>query len=137
MTHLQKKILLVEDNEMVSMVHLQALESFGFLSTHASNGEEAIQFAEKSEIDLVIMDIDLGEGMNGLETAKRIQKSKDVPILFFSSHNEKEIVEKARDISRYGYVTKGSGLPVLKTSIDVALGFHDTEKKLSHFLTSK
>ncbi len=134
MTISPKKILLVEDDCLISLINLKALDNFGFLSIHASNGEEAIQFAETSDFDLVLMDIDLGEGINGLEAACAIQKRKDVPILFLSSHQEHEIVEKARCISRYGYVTKGSGLSVLRTSIEVALGVHESEKKVKQFL---
>lgn len=59
--------------------------------------------------DLVLMDIDLGDGMDGTEAARQILLRRNVPIAFLTSHMEKEYVDRAKAISSYGYVVKDTG----------------------------
>ncbi len=66
------------------------------------------------------MDIDLGAGINGTEAAKQILAVRNIPVVFLTSHSEREMVEKVRGITRYGYVIKNSGDFVLQSSIDMA-----------------
>jgi len=51
------------------------------------------------EIDLVLMDIDLGKGINGIQTAEKILQIKELPIIFLSSHIEDEIIKKTERVS--------------------------------------
>ena len=64
-----KTILLVEDEIIIAMMEIKQLEKEGYLVIHAANGEEAIDIVSKTPIDLILMDIDLGKGMDGTETA--------------------------------------------------------------------
>jgi|GEM_PF-3840378 len=52
------------------------------------------------------MDIELREGMDGAQTARIILQFADIPIVFFTAYTEKEIVEKIRSVTGYGYVLK-------------------------------
>jgi PAS domain S-box-containing protein len=76
------------------------------------------------------MDIDLGSGMDGTETARLILKINDTPILFLSSHMEPEIVERTEKITNYGYVVKSSVFTVLDASIKMAFKLFDAHKKV-------
>ncbi len=72
-------------------------------------------------MDLILMDIDLGDNkMDGTETAKLILEKYDLPIIFFTSHTEKEYVDRVKQITGYGYVLKSSGEYVLMESINTA-----------------
>jgi hypothetical protein len=71
-------------------------------------------------ISLVLMDIDLGSGMDGTETARSILEHHDLPIVFLTSHAEKEYVDRVEKITSYGYVLKNSGEFVLIESINMA-----------------
>ena len=72
-----------------------SLKNFGYNVVLVNTAEKAIEvFQGQSEIDLVLMDIDLGEGMDGTQAAEIILKKRDIPILFLSSHTETDIVEK-------------------------------------------
>ncbi|TVQ96086.1 MAG: PAS domain S-box protein, partial [Spirochaetaceae bacterium] len=89
--------------------------------------------------DLVLMDINLGRGIDGTEAAERIVRERDVPILFLSSHTEPEVVEKTERISSYGYVVKSSTPTVLVASIKMAFKLHaakqsviDAERIIQH-----
>ncbi len=118
----QKTILLVEDEVLIALMETQQLESEGYHVIHALSGEEAIErlCVQKEAAGLVLMDIDLGEGMDGTETAREILKTQDLPLVFLSSHMEKEIVERTEKITSYGYVVKNLNITVLDASIKMA-----------------
>lgn len=118
----QKTILLVEDETFTALIQKKRLEKERYRVLHAESGEKAIQIAREhdDEVDLILMDIDLGPGMDGTEAAREILKMREVPVLFVSSHTEKELVEKTEEISSYGYVVKDSSFTVLDASIKMA-----------------
>ena len=69
----ERKILLVEDEALIAMSERMILEQNGYDVTVAHSGPAAIEvFAEDQDIDLVLMDIDLGSGMDGTEAAQAI-----------------------------------------------------------------
>ena len=87
----------------------------------ANCGEKAVEIvASNLGIDLVLMDIDLGKGMDGTQAAEKILSGNDLPIVFLSSHTESEIVAKTEKITSYGYVVKNSSITVLDASIKMA-----------------
>ena len=76
----------------------------------ALTGEEAVEKVSGGRCpDLILMYIELGKGMDGALAARTIQQFRDVPVVFLTAHTEKEIVEKIRTITGYGYVLKGAG----------------------------
>ena len=116
-----KKILLVEDEAVIAMAGAAALRGFGYRVSIAVDGESAVEAATGAEeLDLVLMDIDLGEGIDGTEAARRILADRDLPIVFLSSHAEEAYVERVREITRYGYIIKNSGDFVLRSSVEMA-----------------
>src|SRR5690606_5830222 len=121
-----KTILLVEDMAIIAMAEANILKKNGFEVIIAYNGKEAVAIAMKNrELDLILMDIDLGRGMDGTEAAQKILQNREVPIVFLSNHTEKEIVEKTEKITSYGYVVKNSGETVLLASIKMAFKLFD------------
>lgn len=131
MVETHKTVLLVEDEAIVALVERRQLEKIGYTVHHVFNGEQAIELIAKSEIkpDIVLMDIDLGRGIDGTVTAQRILQHRDLPIVFLSSHTEPEIVEKTEKITSYGYVVKNSGITVLSTSIKMAFRLFEAKKR--------
>ncbi len=122
----KKTILLVEDEVIIAMKEIKLLEKEGYRVIHSISGEDAFDIIciRKEPIDLILMDIDLGKGMDGTMAAQEILKSHDIPVVFLSSHTEKEIVEKTEKITSYGYVVKNSGITVLDASIKMAFKLH-------------
>ncbi len=82
------------------------------------------------------MDIDLGRGIDGTETARQILSVKNIPIVFHTSHSEREMVEKVKGITRYSYVIKSSGDFVLQSSIEMALELFDAHKNFEKTVKS-
>ncbi len=103
------------------MAESEILRNFGYDVVMASGGEEAVGLATRDRgIGLALMDIDLGAGIDGPETARRILERRDIPIVFLSSHDEESYVDRAHEITRYGYVLKNSGPFVLRSTIETA-----------------
>ena len=125
------RILLVEDEVLIAMSEAEELTKFGYDVVTVRRGESALAAVETDEgIDLVLMDIDLGQGMDGPQTAERILAVRDLPIVFLSCHTEPEIVEKTERITSYGYIVKNSSFTVYDASIKMALRLFDANRKL-------
>src|SRR6056297_315730 len=130
---MSKKILLVEDQALIAMAEAKLLKSYGYVVVTAYNGEDSITAVESEpEISLVLMDLDLGQGMDGTEAAEGILKTHDLPIVFLTSHSEKEYVDKVKTITSYGYVLKNSGEFVIRESIQMAFQLFDSHKQLEN-----
>lgn len=138
-------ILLVEDEAIIALAGKNTLEGFGYGVALARSGEAAVETALRSgtPIDLILMDIDLGPGMDGTEAARRILAERNLPIVFLTAHSEREQVLKVRGLTRYGYVIKNSGDFVLQTSIEMAFelfraheSLRDQEARLATLLNT-
>ncbi|MGV8122298.1 MAG: PAS domain S-box protein [Candidatus Xenobiia bacterium LiM19] len=126
-----KKLLIVEDDMIAAAVESQTLRQLGYEVITAGSAQEAINKIDTDRsIDLVLMDIDLGIGMNGPDAAKQILARRRVPIIFLTSHSEQELMENVRGITRYGYVIKNSGDFVLKSSIEMAFELFNAHESL-------
>jgi len=126
----EKMILLVEDEAIIAMNEERMLRGEGYGVVLAFNGENAISIADTQPIDLILMDIDLGKGMDGTAAAQQILSKHDIPILFLSSHTSPEMVEKTEKITSYGYVVKNTGITVLAASIKMAFKLHAARRDL-------
>ena len=129
-----KTILLVEDEALIAINEKRQLEKEGYQVLHVMNGEDAVETVSTNNppINLILMDINLGSGMDGTQTAQQILQKHDIPVVFLSSHTEKEVVEKTEKITSYGYVVKHSGITVLDASIKMAFKLHKADKELRH-----
>ncbi len=128
----KKTLLLVEDDELLAMTETRWLNKAGYQVIHVVNGEKSIEFVREGKypIDLILMDINLGSGIDGTEAAQEILRDHDIPLLFLSSRTDHEIVEKTERIPSYGYVVKNPNDSVLLASIKMALKLHDAGKEL-------
>ena len=71
-----KNLLLVEDEAITAKVQKKELENYGYSVQNVSNGEDAVEKAldATANIDLILMDIELGAGIDGTEAARKILK---------------------------------------------------------------
>ena len=118
---LPSKILLVEDEALIALDEAKTLERYGFQITIATYPQQAIDIVNEHPVDMVLMDIDLGRGeIDGTQTAEIILEKHNLPIIFLTSHAEREYVKKVKGITRYGYVIKNSGEFVLIEAVTMA-----------------
>jgi len=126
-----KKILLVEDEAIIALSEARLLKKHNFIVDTALSGEDAVDMVKSDpEISLVLMDINLGKGMDGTAAAADILEIRDLPIIFLTSHSEKQYVDRVEQISGYGYVLKNSGEFVLIESIRMAYKLFDASSKI-------
>ena len=103
---LNKRILLVDDeSELLNMV-LSILIEYGFQNVRtAKSVKEAIEEAEKSHPELVILDVMLPDG-NGFDLMEQLKKSGDYPILFLTACGEDDDKFKGFGLGADDYMIK-------------------------------
>jgi CheY-like chemotaxis protein len=117
---MEKKILLVEDEEGLRLLYQQELEEEGYRVLTAKNGKEAIQRLQEEKPDLIILDIVMPV-MDGIETLGRIVgKERKIPIILNTSYPDyrQDFLSWAAD----AYVTKSDDLTELKDRVRELLG---------------
>ncbi|HUW40655.1 MAG TPA: PAS domain S-box protein [Rectinemataceae bacterium] len=129
----KKNILIVDDEALIALGEARQLEKAGYGASYVVSGEKAIELVGKDPdgVDLILMDIDLGRGMDGTEAARKILDRFDIPVLFLSSHIEPEIVRKTESITNYGYVVKSSSFTVLDASIKMAFRLFEAHRRIA------
>ncbi len=103
-----KKILLVEDEPMLSNLLKGRLEKDGFQVTQAKDGDEALIMLRKDKFDLVLLDIILPKisGFEVMETMKSDPNIQEVPIVIISNLGQESDVEKGQSLGAVGYFIK-------------------------------
>ncbi len=102
-----KKIVVVEDELIVGMMIKLKLEKMGYsVAGFASKGKDAISLVSAIHPDLILMDIRLKGGMDGIETAMKIRESYNIPIVFITADSSKATRERASLVGHQGYLTK-------------------------------
>ncbi|MEI5993579.1 response regulator transcription factor [Candidatus Enterococcus mansonii] len=81
------RVLVVEDDTMTNQVISDFLEEKGYEVLSALDGEEAWQFVQTEELDLILLDIMLPK-ISGLELLEKIRKSSDIPIIMLTAIDE-------------------------------------------------
>ncbi len=133
-----KTILLVEDEVLIAVIHKKILSKYGFDVVTAGTGEKAVEIARSdAPVDLILMDINLGDGIDGTEAAEIILKIRNIPLVFLSSHTEPEVVDKTEGITSYGYIVKNSGETVLIAAIKMAFRLFETKLKVQGHLNQQ
>lgn len=84
------KLLLVEDEKMLAKIVLKGLKKCGYAVDHAEDGEQAIEFYEVNQYDLLILDLNLPK-VDGIDVLKYIrEKDKETKVLILSARFEVE-----------------------------------------------
>jgi CheY-like chemotaxis protein len=122
-TLLQSRILVIED-EMVIALHIQSVvETMGHSVVGiAATAAEAIAMAHEHRPDLILADINLGEGPSGVDAAKDILDDFDVPVIFVTAYPER-LLTGERPEPTY-LITKPFEPSVLGATAAQALMFH-------------
>jgi PAS domain S-box-containing protein len=127
------KIMVVEDEWLVAQGIKESLEDLGYeVVGLAATGEEALQSAALHRPDLVLMDILLKGGMDGIEVATRLRRDFEVPALFLTAYADSQTLGRAKMTEPYGYLLKPFEARELHSAVEIALYKSQAEKKLKH-----
>jgi PAS domain S-box-containing protein len=125
------QILIVEDEGIVAHDIRLTLEEMGYVVCAAVfSGEAAIEKTAELDPDLVLMDINLKRGMDGVEAADQIRARFDVPVVYLTSYADDETLHRAKVAAPFGYLMKPFDAAVLRTTIETALYKHEMERRL-------
>lgn len=118
-------ILIVEDESLVAMDLRLRLERRGYrVCGIAGTGEEALDLVRTHRPDLVLMDIFLGPGLNGVDTHQAMKAILDVPVVYLTAFSDPKTLEAAKASGPYGYLLKPFDEPALVTTLEIALARH-------------
>lgn len=133
-----ERILIVEDESILAMLIKGKLKSSGYeIADWVDRGEDAIKSAREKLPDLVLMDIVLKGEMDGIEAAKRIRNSLDIPIIYLTAYSDEEVLKRARVTEPYGYLIKPFREDELRANIEMAMYKHKSEKKTREVMRKK
>jgi len=127
----RKKIVIVEDDNLIAVSQAMYLKDHGFDTVELSSGEECVALAASDAvIDLILMDIDLGNGIDGIFAAEKIKELRDVPVVFLTAFSDEDTMKRVNSAEQYGYVVKNTGNLVILSAINMALRLFDSLKVL-------
>lgn len=116
------KILVVEDEGIVSIDIRNMLKNLGYtIAGVAFLGEEAVQKAESTQPDLVLMDIGLKGEIDGIEAAKTIRDRFHIPVVFLTGFADENTLTKAKEADPSGFIIKPIKEEELTATIKKAL----------------
>lgn len=116
------KILIVEDN----LIEAEDIESYLKEREYqvlpiVTNGRDALLSAQEHQPDIVVMDIDLSDEMDGLTSGKAILKTYDIPVVFLTGKTDDITREVAKEITPFSYLAKPFNGPNLEEKIEELL----------------
>lgn len=124
---------LVVDDEAVVALDLQGrLEKLGYPPpVVASSSAEAIQIALAVRPAVILMDIQLGPGRDGIAVAKEILKTVDASIVYVTAYSDEETIRRARITEPMGYLLKPFNDRELHATIQIAVYKQEMQAKLA------
>ncbi|ABS56921.1 response regulator receiver protein [Methanoregula boonei 6A8] len=118
----EKRILIVEDEGLVAMTLEETLRRIGYLVVGiALSGEEAITLTGEQHPDVILMDIRLQGGMDGIEAAQKIKGQFGTPIIFLTAYSDDETIRRVVMTESSGYLVKPINTRELFAGIESAL----------------
>ena len=115
-------ILIVEDELIVALDLKQTLTGLGFrVLGMATAQSEAVSLALALRPQLVLMDINLGAGGDGISAAAEINRAIDIPIVFLTAYADNDILRRAGQVAPHGYLVKPVQQRELNAVVQMAL----------------
>jgi DNA-binding NarL/FixJ family response regulator len=120
------KTLIAEDHTLVSQgleVMLSMADGIDLVGV-VSTGEAAVERAEREQLDVILMDVNLGKAMNGIEATRLVkEKAPSTRVLILTMFTDPGTVAEAVKAGADGYLSKGASKEVVVQAIkDVSEG---------------
>ncbi|HEX4138127.1 MAG TPA: response regulator [Bryobacteraceae bacterium] len=131
-----RKVLIVEDEGLIALDIKGRLENSGYeVPGIAASADLALSLADRHTPDLILMDIRLQGGSDGIKAATEVRRRMDIPVIFMTAHSDLETLERAQLSQPFGYVVKPFGALNFHALIETALRKHETERTLRESVT--
>lgn len=117
-----KTILLVEDDFLNRRLSKKTLIENGYNVLEAKSAKEALEILNNENVDLAILDINLGENeKNGITLGQQIKDNYAIPFIYLTAFENAEIISHAISTAPYSYLTKPPKKSDLIASIEIAI----------------
>ena len=130
----EKRVLLIDDDEDLSYIITDMLESYGYVVTCAPDGETAMELLSASAYHLILLDINLPD-MTGFELCRELRRLSTVPVLFASARTNETDRITGFDIGGDDYLPKPHSMKELLARVNAlfrrAYGFEGQEKMVA------
>jgi DNA-binding response OmpR family regulator len=121
-------ILIVEDEAVCALDIQSRLTKSGYnVVGVCTTGEDAVTKAAELKADLVMMDIMLEGRSDGIEAARRIKVTCNIPVIFLTAYSDEATVAMAKLTEPDGYLPKPFDARTLRTTVEIALHRHKME----------
>jgi PAS domain S-box-containing protein len=128
---MSKKILLVEDEKTTILLLNKFIKDLGYhIASTVPSGEEAFREVVKLNPDVVLMDIVLDGEIDGIQAARQIIDTHNIPVIYITSSSDSGTLKRALITNPSGYIVKPVDKNELKSAIDLAILRNEMEEKL-------
>ena len=117
---MQYQVLVVDDEIDLAKMTAEYLQMFDITTACAFSAAECYEFFAKNEAELILLDINLGDG-SGFAVCKKLREEYNLPILFISARQSDDDVLAALTIGGDDYIKKPYSLSVLLAKVKVNL----------------
>jgi response regulator NasT len=116
-----RRVVVAEDEGLIRLDLVEMLREEGYdVVGEATDGQQAIELAEKHKPDLVILDIKMPV-LDGITAAERIADARIAPVVILTAFSQRELVERARDAGAMAYLVKPFTKADLIPAIEIAV----------------
>lgn len=123
-------VLIVEDERVVALNLEKRLHELGYtVAGSTGSGEGAIELAEQTQADVVLMDIHLSGSLDGVETARRLWERFQIPVVYVTAYADAATLEEVKTTEPYGYVVKPFRPDDIHVALQLALERRDRETR--------
>lgn len=123
-------VLVVEDEGIIARDIQVTLEKMGYsVPAIAATADEAVAKAVELNPDLILMDIILSNGPDGISAAERVHQQMQIPVVYLTAHSDSATLQKAKFTEPYGYIVKPVVERDLRISIEMALHRHRMDQR--------
>ncbi|MEE4137391.1 MAG: sigma-54 dependent transcriptional regulator [Desulforhopalus sp.] len=126
---MSKRILIIDDEVSIQQTLAGILEDEGFTSIAASSAEEGLELLEGINIDLVLLDIWLGDNMDGMTALEKIRERFSMPVIMISGHGTIETAVQATRKGAFDFVEKPLSYDKIILAITNGLRFARLEQE--------
>jgi CheY-like chemotaxis protein len=102
------QILVVEDEGLIALHYTEMLGHAGFeVPAPLPSGEAVLEYlAGAPHPDLILMDIGLAGSLNGIETARRVRRDRDIPVIFLTAYSDGSRLREMAEVSPCRHLVK-------------------------------
>ncbi|MFC1668893.1 response regulator [Spirochaetota bacterium] len=104
---MNERIIIAESESIIALDIKMQLVQMGYKVPAISNSsEETLKLIKKIKPDIIITNVKTSGKLDGIDTIKKIRKKNNTPVLFVTTYNDNETIERIKEIKNSNYLSK-------------------------------